>query len=155
MFSAPDQLPPKRGLHAAPTSGDATADPATQPPDHPYSVRTVLMIWAAATVPMASLAWIGWPLLTRGTDMNPGMLFWLLMVAGMIWQFVLAFNDALFTAYHLRKPWALPVVFLTSLPFGWAARRYRTTWFAIVLHSLEGVVLLVLVSGVVSGIAFR
>lgn len=282
MFSAPDQLPPKRGSLAIPTSGDAPADPATQPPDRQYPVRTVLVIWAAATVPMASLAWVGWPVLKRTTDINPGMLFWLLMVAGMIWQFVLALivlrrelgtlrwsvvapriwaqhprdprtgtrnprswwalvpiilvfaaltligellkptlgtigwvapdgtdasqlaspefvgqwwilgvaivsfvfnyllgeellfrgvllpnmrgafgkwdwlvNAALFTAYHLHKPWALPVVFLTSLPFGWAARRYRTIWFAIILHSLEGVVLVVLVSGVVSGIAFR
>lgn len=249
--------------------------------DRQYSVRTVLAIWAAATVPMAVLAWIVWPLLKNSTGLNPGMFFWLLMVAGMIWQFVLALivlrlelgtlrwsvvapriraqhprsprtgeraprawwalvpiivvfvaltlfgelmkpglvalgwvapegtdasqlarpefvgqwwilgvavvsfafnyvlgeellfrgvllpkmrgvfgtgdwlaNDVLFALYHLHKVWALPVVLLTSLPFGWAARRYRTIWFSIVLHGLEGIVLIVLVFAVVSGLAF-
>ena len=249
--------------------------------DRQYTVRQILAVWAAATVPMASLAWIVWPLLTHATDLNPGMLFWLLMVAGMIWQFVLAViilrrelgtlrwsvvapriwaqqprsprtgrpsprswwalvplivvfagltvagelltpaldalgwvapagtetrqlaspefvgqwwilgvavvsfvfnyllgeellfrgvllpkmrgafgrwdwlvNNLLFTAYHLHKVWALPLVFLTSLPFSWAARRYRTIWFSIILHSLEGVALIVMVYVVVSGLAF-
>lgn len=245
-------------------------------------MRRILGIWAAATVPMASLAWIAWPLLRNLTTLNPGMLFWLLMVAGMIWQFALAVivlrielgtlrwavvaprvwaqqprsprtgapsprswwalvpiivvfaaltvigevlkpalgglgwvapagtdtsqlarpefigqwwimgvaivsfafnyllgeellfrgvllpkmrgafgrwdwvvNALLFTAYHLHKVWALPVVLLTSLPFSWAARRYQTIWFSIILHSLEGIVLIVLVFAVVSGLAFR
>lgn len=45
----------------------------------------------------------------------------------------------------------LPTVLLTSLPFSWAAWHYRTIWFAVVLHSIEGVVLFALVMAVVSG----
>lgn len=249
--------------------------------DRQYTVGQILAIWAAATVPMASLAWIVWPLLSSATGLNPGILFWLLMVVGMVWQFVLAVvilrrelgtlrwsvvapriwaqqprdprtglrsprswwalvpitvvfaaltyasevltpifdglgwmapagtearqlaspefvgqwwilgiaivsfafnyflgeellfrgvllpkmrgvfgrwdwlaNNVLFTAYHIHKIWALPLVFLTSLPFSWAARRYRTIWFSIILHSLEGVVLIVMVYAVVGGLLF-
>ncbi|MFT3798879.1 CPBP family intramembrane glutamic endopeptidase [Microbacterium sp.] len=55
-----------------------------------YSLGRILGIWAATTIPMASLAWLVWPLLRNATDLNAGMLFWLLMVAGMVWQFVLS-----------------------------------------------------------------
>lgn len=263
------------------TSVDNPPSPTTSASDRQYTVRKVLAVWAAATVPMASLAWIVWPLLKNATDLNPGMLFWLLMLAGMVWQFVLAVivlrlelgtlrwsvvapriwaqqprnphtglrstrswwalvpiivvfagltlagelltplfdalgwvapegtearqlanpefvgqwwilgvaivsfafnyllgeellfrgvllpkmrgafgkwdwlaNNLLFTAYHLHKIWALPLVFLTSLPFSWAARRYRTIWFSIILHGLEGVLLIVMVYAVVSGMLF-
>jgi membrane protease YdiL (CAAX protease family) len=259
----------------------ATSTPTLDAIDHQYTVRKVLVIWAAATLPMASLAWVVWPLLTTVTELNAGMTFWLLMVAGMMWEFGLALivlrrelgtlrwsvvapriwaqqprsprtgqrsprswwalvpivvvfaaltvvselasplldalgwvapagtearqlarpefvgqwwilgvaflsfafnyflgeellfrgvllpkmrgafgkwdwlvNNLLFTVYHLHKVWALPLVFLTSLPFSWAARRFRTIWFSIILHSLEGVVLIVMVYAVVSGLYF-
>jgi len=263
------------------TSTETALSSSTRASDPQYTVLQILGIWAAATIPMATLAWIAWPLLSDATDLNPGMLFWLLMVAGMIWQFVLAIiilrcelgtlrwsvvapriwaqqprnprtgarsprswlvlipvvvvfvaltavgellaplfaaigwsapegteakqlarpefvgqwwilgvaivssafnyllgeellfrgvllpkmhgafgrwdwlvNNLLFAAYHLHKVWAIPLVFLTSLPFSWAARRYRTIWFSIILHSLEGVLLIVMVYAVVSGLLF-
>lgn len=63
-------------------------------------------------------------------------------------------NTVLFSLYHVHKVWNLPMIFLTSLPFSWAARRYRTIWFSIILHGIEGLILLVLVAGVVSGAVF-
>lgn len=60
-------------------------------------------------------------------------------------------NNAFFTAYHVHLFWGLPGIFLTSLPFSWAARRYRTIWFSVVLHGIEGIVLLVVVLGVITG----
>lgn len=263
------------------TYAETTPPPTASNSDLQYTVRQVLGIWAAAAIPMASLAWIVWPSLRSGTDLNPGMLYWLLMVTGMMWQFVLAVvilyrelgtlrwsvvapriwaqqprnprtglrsrrswwallpitalfaaltltgdlltpvfdslgwiapagtelrqlaspefkgqwwilgvaivsfafnyvlgeellfrgvllpkmrgvfrkwdwlaNSVLFTVYHLHKIWALPLIFLTSLPFSWAARRYRTIWFSIILHSIEGVVVFVMIYAVVSGILF-
>lgn len=254
---------------------------AARPTDRQYTVRQVLAIWAAAALPMAVLAWAVWPALSDATNLHPGMLFWLLMVVGMVWQFALAVtilyrelgtlrwsavapriwaqqprnprtgqrsprswwalvpitavfavltfaseeltvffdalgwvapegtdirqlvspefdgqwwilgvaaisfafnyvlgeellfrgvllpkmqgafgrwdwlvNAVLFTAYHLHKIWALPLILLTSLPFSWAARRYRSIWFAIILHSIEGVVVFVVIVGVVGGLAF-
>ncbi|MDF1477698.1 DUF2807 domain-containing protein [Leifsonia sp. H3M29-4] len=72
------------------TPTETTSSPATRAPDRQYTAWQVLAIWAAATAPMTALAWIAWPLLTNATDLNPGMLFWLLMVVGMMWQFVLS-----------------------------------------------------------------
>ncbi|MFT4135889.1 lysostaphin resistance A-like protein [Microbacterium sp.] len=245
------------------------------------SLRNILLTWLAATAPTAILVWGVWPILRAATTLNPGMLFWLLMICGMVWQFVFSLillrrelgtlrwsvvaprvwaqqprdprtnaprprlwwmivpiaaafaaltltadllvslmeaagltelkgaaisgladpaftgqwwilvvalvsfvfnyvlgeelffrgvllprmrgafgrwdwlaNAILFTLYHTQKLWTLPVVLLTAMPFSWAARRYRTIWFAIVLHSIEGVVVLVLVFTVVSGLAF-
>lgn len=37
-------------------------------------------------------------------------------------------NGILFALYHLHRFWAVPPILLTSLPFSWAARRYRTVW---------------------------
>lgn len=247
-----------------------------------YSLLRVLLIWLVATAPMGILAWTVWPLLRERVALHPGLLFWLLMIVGMIWQFTLALlvlraelgtlrwsvvapriwaqqprdpgsgnrrprlwwllipialvfavltasselispvlesaglhaptgtdirdladpqfigqwwilalallssvfnymlgeellfrgvllprmqgafgrwdwlaNSILFTLYHLHKPWAMPLVLLTSLPFSWAARRYRTIWFAICLHAIEGAILLLLVGAAVSGLASR
>lgn len=244
-----------------------------------YSIARILGIWAAATVPMGVLAWVVWPASRDHVPWHPGLTFWMLMTAGMVWQFILSLivlrrelgtlrwsvvapriwaqqpknprtgrpsarswwalvpiaivfvaltfasellgpvfdalgwfapqgtdarqlassefvgqwwilgiaivsfafnyllgeellfrgvllprmrgafgkwdwfmNNVLFAAYHLHKIWALPLVFLTSLPFSWAARRYRTIWFSIILHSIEGVVLIVMVYSVVSGL---
>ena len=72
------------------TPTETTSSPAIRAPDRQYTAWQVLAIWAAATAPMTALAWIAWPLLTNATDLNPRMLFWLLMVVGMMWQFVLS-----------------------------------------------------------------
>lgn len=252
-----------------------------QPGAEQFSLRAILLIWLAATAPMAILVWCIWPMLRTVVPMDPGMLFWLLMICGMVWQFVLSLillrrelgtlrwsvvapriwaqqprdprtgmprpslwwmlipivaafaaltfaseflssllagvglselagtdisgladptftgqwwilavalvsfafnyllgeellfrgvllprmqgafgrwdwlaNAVLFTLYHTQKIWTLPLVLLTALPFSWAARRYRTIWFAVILHSIEGLIVLALVFGVVSGLAF-
>lgn len=55
-----------------------------------YSLLRILLIWLAATVPMGLLAWLVWPLLRERAALHPGLLFWLLMTVGTIWQFALA-----------------------------------------------------------------
>lgn len=246
-----------------------------------YSLLRTLLIWLGATLPMGILAWMVWPLLRERVALHPGLLFWILMIVGMIWQFALALlvlraelgtlrwsvvapriwaqqprdprsgdrrpglwwmlipialvfaaltasselvspiveslgfhapsgtdirdladpqfigqwwilalavvssvfnyvlgeellfrgvllprmqgafgrwdwlaNGILFALYHLHKFWAMPLILLTSLPFSWAARRYRTIWFAICLHAIEGIITLILVGAIVSGLAF-
>lgn len=268
-----------------PDMPDVPDDPGTRaaPRGAPaqLSLRDILLTWLGVAAPMAILVWIVWPLLRAATSMNPGMLFWLLMICGMVWQFLFSLilqrrelgtlrwsvvapriwaqqprdpgtgdirprqwwmllpiaavfaaltltsdllasllesagftelagtdiggladpaftgqwwifavalisflfnyilgeelffrgvllprmqgafgrwdwlaNAILFTLYHSHKLWTLPLVLLTALPFSWAARRYRTIWFAVILHAIEGVVVLVLVFAVVSGLAF-
>ncbi|MCB0908346.1 MAG: CPBP family intramembrane metalloprotease [Nocardioidaceae bacterium] len=55
-----------------------------------YSLGRILAIWAAATVPMGLLAFVAAPRLIAGSDLHPGLVYWMLMVVGMIWQFGLS-----------------------------------------------------------------
>ncbi len=63
----------------------AEPDPLRQ-----YSLGKILGIWAAATAPMGALAWIVGPAIIPHTSLYPGLVHWLLLVAGMIWQFLLS-----------------------------------------------------------------
>ena len=63
-------------------------------------------------------------------------------------------NGVLFGLYHLHQPWSILAsiidgIFLFALP----ARLYRSTWFAIILHSLQSVFFLFLILGIVLGLA--
>lgn len=48
------------------------------------------MIWAAAMLPMIVLAWGVTPFLIRYVKLPPVILFWLVLLPGMLWQFVLS-----------------------------------------------------------------
>lgn len=55
-----------------------------------YSLPAILAIWASVTVPMGLLAFAAAPVLIAQSTMNPGLIYWMLMVAGMIWQFIVS-----------------------------------------------------------------
>ena len=271
-MAAPTSAPQNASLSNEDLNGSSIAQ---------YSLARIFLIWLGATAPMGALAWVAWPLLRERVDLHPGLLFWMLMIVGTIWQFALALlvlraelgtlrwsvlapriwaqqprdprsdarrprlwwmlvpivlvfaaltalselispaiealgihapagtaigeladpqfigqwwilalaalsamfnyvlgeellfrgvllprmrgvfgrwdwlaNGVLFGLYHVHKFWAIPLILLTSLPFSWAARRYRTIWFAICLHAIEGIITLFLVGAIVSGLAF-
>jgi membrane protease YdiL (CAAX protease family) len=50
----------------------------------------ILAIWASVTVPMALLAWVVGPAIIPHTSLHPGLVHWMLMVVGMMWQFVVS-----------------------------------------------------------------
>jgi membrane protease YdiL (CAAX protease family) len=63
-------------------------------------------------------------------------------------------NGVLFGVYHLHQPWGILTsvidgVFLLALP----ARRFRSTWMAIIVHSGQSVFFLFLILGLVLGLA--
>jgi len=63
-------------------------------------------------------------------------------------------NGVLFGMYHLHQPWGIPgnivsAVFLESYP----ARRFRSIWISIVVHSAQSVFFLFLLLGIVLGLA--
>jgi len=63
-------------------------------------------------------------------------------------------NAVLFGFYHLHMPWSLPSnVLLSNLPFTWPARRFRSNWMAIIVHGVEGLLVLVPVLSVILGLA--
>jgi membrane protease YdiL (CAAX protease family) len=63
-------------------------------------------------------------------------------------------NGVLFGVYHLHQPWGILTaiisgVFLLALP----ARRFRSTWMSIIVHSGQSVFFLFLILGLVLGLA--
>jgi membrane protease YdiL (CAAX protease family) len=63
-------------------------------------------------------------------------------------------NGLLFTLYHIHQPWTwfsgwIIAVFLFALP----ARRFKSTWLAIIIHSAQNIYLLILILGLVLGLA--
>lgn len=55
-----------------------------------YSLTKIIAIWASVTAPMALLAFVAAPALIPQTSLKPGLVFWMLMVLGMAWQFVVS-----------------------------------------------------------------
>ncbi len=63
-------------------------------------------------------------------------------------------NGVLFGLYHLHQPWGMlgsigTGVFLYALP----AKRFRSTWMSIIVHSGQTLYLLFLILGLVLGLA--
>jgi uncharacterized protein len=63
-------------------------------------------------------------------------------------------NGVLFGMYHLHQPWGIPgnivsAIFLESYP----ARRFRSVWISIIVHSAQSVYFLFLLLGLVLGLA--
>lgn len=55
-----------------------------------YTLRQILGIWALVALPMALLAWVVAPAIIPYSPLHPGITYWLLMIAGMGWQFVVS-----------------------------------------------------------------
>jgi len=55
-----------------------------------YTLRQILGIWALVTLPMVLLTWVVAPAVIPYSPLHPGITFWLLMIAGMAWEFVVA-----------------------------------------------------------------
>jgi membrane protease YdiL (CAAX protease family) len=62
-------------------------------------------------------------------------------------------NGVIFGLYHIHQPWGIPSSILTGLIYAFSAKRFRTTWFSIILHSGQSVFMLFLVLGLVLGLA--
>jgi uncharacterized protein len=62
-------------------------------------------------------------------------------------------NAVIFGFYHLHQPWGIPGSILSGLMYAFTARRYRTTWFSVILHSGQSLFFLFLILGLVLGLA--
>lgn len=59
------------------------------PADGQYPLSRILAIWAAATVPMGLILWVVMPLLVPHLNVAPGLVYYPLIVGGMVWQGIL------------------------------------------------------------------
>ena len=55
-----------------------------------YSLGQILGIWALVALPMGLLAWVAAPAVIPRSPLPAGITYWLLMIAGMAWQFVVS-----------------------------------------------------------------
>ena len=62
-------------------------------------------------------------------------------------------NGILFSFYHLHQPWGILAWIPSDLVFAYSGKRFRRNWFPIILHSGQSVLMLVLILGVVLGLA--
>ncbi len=60
-------------------------------------------------------------------------------------------NAALFGLYHLHKPQNIIKIAISSLAYTWTSRRFKSIWFAITLHGIEGLFVFAGVYMIVSG----
>lgn len=58
--------------------------------DEQYSLTKILLIWGTVALPMPLLAWVIGPALFPFFPIHPGLVHWMLMIVGMIWQFVVS-----------------------------------------------------------------
>ncbi len=62
-------------------------------------------------------------------------------------------NGALFSFYHFHQPWGILATLLGDVVIAFSGKYFRTTWFPIIIHSGQAVYFLVLVLGLVLGLA--
>jgi hypothetical protein len=55
-----------------------------------YTLWQIIGIWALVALPMVLLAWVVAPAVIPHIPLTAGITYWLLMIAGMAWQFVVA-----------------------------------------------------------------
>ncbi len=55
-----------------------------------YSLWQILGIWALVALPMALLAWVVAPAIIPYVPLHPAITFWLLLIAGMAWEFIVS-----------------------------------------------------------------
>lgn len=58
-------------------------------------------------------------------------------------------NGVLFAAYHLHMPWAIPAILLDTVLLSYPAKRYRSAWISIGVHSGQSVVIALLLLTIV------
>jgi len=58
--------------------------------DKQYSFKKIIIIWIISVIPMPILAFVITPFLIPKIDLHPGIVYWMAIIVGMIWQFVLS-----------------------------------------------------------------
>ena len=62
-------------------------------------------------------------------------------------------NGVLFGFYHLSQPWGILSSIITGMLYAYPARRFRSTWMSVIVHSAQSVFFIFLILGLVLGLA--
>jgi hypothetical protein len=55
-----------------------------------YTLGQILGIWALVSLPMALMIWVVLPAIIPYSPLHPGITYWLLIIVGMVWEFVVS-----------------------------------------------------------------
>lgn len=69
---------------------EINAQELSSPMKSQYTIWQIFGIWALVSLPMAALTWVVTPAIIPYSPLHPGITFWLLMITGMAWQFVVS-----------------------------------------------------------------
>jgi len=58
-------------------------------------------------------------------------------------------NGVIFALYHLHEPWKIPATMFDAAILAFPAKRYRSAWLSIAVHSAQSVVFAVVAVGIV------
>ena len=61
-------------------------------------------------------------------------------------------NGVIFGLHHLHQPWNIPSSILTGLIYAFSAKRFRSNWFPIILHSGQSIFLVIVILGLAFGL---
>ena len=53
-------------------------------------------------------------------------------------------NGIMFSTYHLHRIWGLPSSLLIDWIYPWAAKRFHSYWVAVIVHAVDGVIVVIL-----------
>jgi uncharacterized protein len=74
-------------------------------------------------------------------------------MAGVFGKWDWVANGVLFCLYHLHQPWGMLATLPGDLLLAYSGKRFQSNWFPIILHSGQSVYFLVLILGLVLGLA--
>lgn len=74
-------------------------------------------------------------------------------MAGVFGKWDWVANGILFSLYHLHQPWGILATLPGDLVLAYSGKRFHSNWFPIILHSAQSVYFLVLILGLVLGLA--
>jgi membrane protease YdiL (CAAX protease family) len=60
-------------------------------------------------------------------------------------------NGVLFALYHLHTPWVIPTTLIDIFAVSYPSRRFESAWMGIIVHSVQSVVVIVVVLTLVVG----
>ena len=60
-------------------------------------------------------------------------------------------NACLFAAYHVHKASYIPLILISGILIALPSKVFRSNWMSVIIHGVEGVMLIVLVLGAVTG----
>lgn len=60
-------------------------------------------------------------------------------------------NAVLFAGYHAHKFWMIPALIPSCIAYALPAQVFRSNWLALIIHGQEGVILIWIMFGLVSG----